>query len=480
MSTKSLSGFLMGVCAAAGAAASTCPPGRFDPLDGSNCVPAPIGSYVPTPGASAATPAPAGYFVPATGRTYATEAPVGYYVATPGQFAATPAQAGSYVDRTGATSETPAPVGYFTNSEGAVSPTPAPLGYFVGSTGRTVADAAPLGFYVATTGASAPTAVEAGFYTASTGAVSGIGAGMMASPLNMAMDAAQSILSRQNTMVTPDGQSLDVAVTANRTRYEQAGLSAQNNQTINSTAVLLQHTSDQSPTAWKIFGGLADQKLKASTAGSGQGRTWLLGASRGIHWGQAEPLVAAVYAGQSSADIVRNVTELSAAESQIHSASVRVMGVRLSTGIPVQAISARLMLEAGVVHYAQSATAETSSTTGTTAGLQTAKYGQMGIPVFVGFQHQFSAASIQWGVRAELNPNRQLNASLTNAANVYNGTQYSFAVPVGMSSTQAFVAKLRLKEMALGQGLTLNGGAEIEAGSKLNRQQLQMVVAKRW
>lgn len=474
MSVKPLSGFLMGICAAAGASASTCTPGYFDPLNGSNCQPAPVGSYVSTAGASAATLAPAGFYVDTMGATHATPAPLGSYAAGTGNSFATLAPPGTFVGVTGASAPTPAPVGYFVNTMGAVQATPAPAGYFVGATGRTSAVAAPLGFYVATTGASAPTPVANGFYTATLAATEGIGAGLMASPLNMAIDATQGILSAQKGLLASPTQSLDVAVSARRSSVDTTGLSAQNDLDMNSTTVVLQHTLDASPQALKFFGGLAQHKLKPTTAGSGQARTWLLGASRGLDWGQAEPLVASIYAGQSSADMVRTITELPTAETQTHSASLRVMGLRLSAGFPVQMLSAKLLVETGLVRFTQNALSENGTTVGTVGGLQVDKYAQWAAPIFVGLQHQLGALNLQWGLRADLTPKRQLNASLNT------GADYSFAVPVALSSSQAWVAKLSLKEMPLGQGITLTGGAEIEAGSKVSHQQLQMVLAKRW
>jgi len=440
MNAKPLSGFLMGICAVAGASASTCNVGSFDPLNGSSCQPAPIGSFVGTAGAATATPAPPGTFVASTG----------------------------------ASAPTPAPLGFFVDMSGAAQATPAPPGYFVGATGSTAAQAAPVGFYVATTGASAPTPVASGFYTATSAATAGIGAGLMASPLNMAIDATQGILSEQKNLLSTPQQSLDVAVSGRRTRFDQIGLNARNDLRVNSTTVVIQHTAHAIPEAWKFFGGLADHQLKATTAGSGQARTWLLGASRGLLWGQAEPLQASVYAGKSSADMSRNITELSAAETQAHSASVGVMGLRMSTSVPMPTISAKLLVETGMVHYTQTALSENGNMAGTLGGLRVEKYAQWAAPIFIGLEHTLGALNLQWGLRADLTPQHQLKASLNNGAN------YRFALPVGLSSTQAFVAKLRIREMDLGQGFALSGGANMEAGKKVRHQQVQVVLAKRW
>ena len=474
MSHQPLLGFLMGICAAASASASTCSPGYFDPLNGSNCQAAPPGSFVSTYGATTATLAPLGFFTDLSGATFATPAPLGRYVPEPGSAFATPAPLGTYVAVTGASAPTQAPVGYFVGSTGRTSAQAAPLGFYVATTGASAPTAAPLGFYVATTGASAPIPVASGFYTASTGSTTGTGAGLMASPLNMAIDATHGLLSSQKDMKQVGEHSLDVAISGLHTRIDQAGLSGQKDLSMNSAAVVLQHAADASPQTWKFFGGLADHKLKATSAGSGQARTWLLGASRGLVWGKDEPWRASVYAGKSSADIVRNLSELSTAETQTHKASLRVMGLSLSTGIPVPLLSANLLVQTGLVHYTQNALSENGTTVGTVGGLQVDKYAQWTAPVFVGLQHPLGALNLQWGLRADLAPKRELNASLNSGGN------YSFAIPVGVSSTQAFVAKVSLKELTLSQGITLTGSADLEAGSKVRRQQLQMVLTKRW
>ena len=508
MSLKPLLGFLMGICAAAGASASTCSPGYFDPLNGSNCqaaqpgsfvsiagataatlaprgfftdlsgatfaTPAPLGRYVPEPGSAFATPAPLGTYVGVTGASAPTPAPLGTYVGVTGASAPTPAPLGTYVAVTGASAPTPAPLGTYVGVTGASAPTPAPLGTYVAVTGAFAPTPAPLGTFVAVTGASAPTPVARGFYTASTGATTGTGAGLMASPLNMAIDATHGLLSSQKDMKKVGEQSLDVAISGRHTRNDQAGLSGQKDLSMNSAAVVLQHAADSSPQTWKFFGGLADHKLKATSAGSGQARTWLLGASRGLVWGQEEPWRASFYAGHSSADIVRNLSELLTAETQTHKASLRIMGLSLSTGIPVPLLSANLLVETGLVHYTQSALSENGTAVGTIGGLQVDKYSQWAAPVFVSLQHPLGALNLQWGLRADLAPKRELNASLNSGGN------YSFAIPVGLSSTQAFVVKVSLKELTLGQGVTLTGSADLEAGSKVRRQQLQMVLAKRW
>jgi len=296
----------------------------------------------------------------------------------------------------------------------------------------------------------------------------------MASPLNMAIDATHGLLSSQKDMKQVGEQRLDVAISGRHTRIDQAGLSGQKDLSMNSAAVVLQHAADASPQTWKFFGGVADHKLKATSAGSGQARTWLLGASRGLVWGKDEPWRASVYAGKSSADIVRNLSELSTAETQTHKASLRVMGLSLSTGIPVPLLSANLLVQTGLVHYTQNALSENGTTVGTVGGLQVDKYAQWTAPVFVGLQHPLGALNLQWGLRADLAPKSELNASLNSGGN------YSFAIPVGVSSTQAFVAKVSLKELTLSQGITLTGSADLEAGSKVRRQQLQMVLTKRW
>lgn len=424
MNAKQFSGFLVGICATAGAsAASTCGPGNYDPAGGSACIPAPVGTYVNSPGATDATQAPAGFFV----------------------------------NVTGATAATPAPVGSFVNVTGAAAATPAPVGY-----------------YVATPGATAPTAAGTGNYTAGTGASKPIGGGMLASGMNMATSGVHELLGSQQGMGDAGKSGFDISVQSGRTRLGQAGLGASADQTVGATSLVVQHRSGPALTDWRVFGGFANQQLKTITAGSGDGRTWLLGIGRGLGGAPDAPVGFNAYAGQTRSDIVRTVTELSTAETHKHSASVTLAGLSLSGGMPLPALAAQLRIEGGVNYFQQGAVTETAITSGTTARLQLAQASFWTLPAFVGLEHALPGVRIQWGWRGDLNPRREITASLAS------GGAYNFSIPVQGSAANAAVVRVRFSSLQLGQGLTLDGGAQFEAGPKLRQQQAQLVLSKRW
>ena len=168
-----LSLFLLAMSTSGGAYAGNCTPGTYsstgqDTAPG-GCIPAPVGTYVSTPGATVATPAAAGYYAPITGLTAALMAPVGSYVPGTGASVPTPAPVGSYAPVTGLTAALLAPVGHFVPSVGAVVAIPAGPGTYAPTTGMSVALQAPVGTYVANSGASAPTLAPAGSYVPTTG-----------------------------------------------------------------------------------------------------------------------------------------------------------------------------------------------------------------------------------------------------------------------------------------------------------------------
>ena len=115
-----------------------CPAGRYD--NGTGCVPADPGYYVPVAGATSQTPCEIGSYQPSSGATSCDPATPGHYVDTTGSasqmecalgtyqpyagsYSCNLAQPGYYVDTTGATEQTMCPEGY-TSEAGAVECTP--------------------------------------------------------------------------------------------------------------------------------------------------------------------------------------------------------------------------------------------------------------------------------------------------------------------------------------------------------------------
>jgi alpha-tubulin suppressor-like RCC1 family protein len=104
-----------------------CPAGQYD--NGTGCVDAPAGYYVPVPGATSAIPCPVGTFQPLSGATSCDPAPAGSFVAFEGQIEATACELGTYQPYSGQTSCFLADPGYFVDTVGAVAQTMCPVGY---------------------------------------------------------------------------------------------------------------------------------------------------------------------------------------------------------------------------------------------------------------------------------------------------------------------------------------------------------------
>lgn len=472
MNAKQLSGFMMGVCASAGALASTCTAGYYDPDDGSNCIRAPQGSYVPLAGATAAILAQPGTFVGVTGATAPTPASPGTYVSAAGASNASLTPPGTYIAVSGASAPTPTPVGTYTDRFRQTAPKPAPIGYYVPSTGQTSARAAPIGFYVAATGASAPTPAGPGNYTVAEGATAPIAGGLMASALNLAATGVHELQEAQGDMGNPDRVGFDIRVTSGSTRLQQVGLGSSATQSVRADSLVVQHRAGPSLGDWRLFGGFAGQQLKSITGGTGDGRTWLLGVGRGLGVAPDAPVTFNAYAGQTTSDIVRAVTETSPPEIQKHSGTVRLAGLQVTGGLPVPALSARVLVDGGMRYFRQATITETAADAGATAGLHLTQAKLWTLPAFIGLEHQLPGVRIQWGWRGDLNPRRALTASLAS------GGSYNFAIPAQGTATSAGTLRLRFNAFELGQGFALDGGLLVEAGPKLHRQQAQLVLSK--
>jgi hypothetical protein len=137
-------------------------------------IPAPLGTFVGLTGATAPTLDPPGYFTDQLASTAAKPAPLGSFVSVAGASAPTLAPPGSYVDTVGATSATLAPLGSFVSVAGASAPTLAAPGSYVDTVGAISATLAPLGSYVSVAGASAPTLAPPGSYVDTVGATATI------------------------------------------------------------------------------------------------------------------------------------------------------------------------------------------------------------------------------------------------------------------------------------------------------------------
>lgn len=167
----------------------SCPSGTTTATTGatsqSSCVSSSCtaGTYSSTGSIPCTTAANGGFTNSQTGATTYTKCPTGYYNSGVGygysysdSNACIPAPIGSYVDSTGATSAKTCPSGTTTNTTGATSSSDCvssssqcSLGYY-SSTGKTPCTAAPIGSYVDTTGATTYNNCPSGKTTSTTGA----------------------------------------------------------------------------------------------------------------------------------------------------------------------------------------------------------------------------------------------------------------------------------------------------------------------
>lgn len=104
-----------------------CPAGRYD--NGTGCVPADPGYYVPVAGATSQIPCLAGYYQDQAGATSCKPASAGSYVSTTGATSATFCPAGKYQPYVGQTSCIPADPGYYVPGSGAIEQLMCEVGY---------------------------------------------------------------------------------------------------------------------------------------------------------------------------------------------------------------------------------------------------------------------------------------------------------------------------------------------------------------
>ena len=154
-------------------AATDCAQGTYSPVTGAtSCLPAPLGTFVGITGASAATDCALGTYSPVTGATSCLQAPLGTFVDTTGASTATDCAQGTYSPVTGATSCLQAPLGTFVDTTGASTATDCALGTYSPVTGATACLQATAGSYVDTIGATSEILCPAGTYSPNPGATS--------------------------------------------------------------------------------------------------------------------------------------------------------------------------------------------------------------------------------------------------------------------------------------------------------------------
>jgi len=137
--------------------------------NGTVCVNASAGHYVPSNGATSETACAAGTYQPSTGQTSCISAPAGSFASGTGNTSATLCAAGSFTSTTGQASCTLAPAGSFASGTGNTTSTLCAAGSFTSTTGQSSCTAAPAGSFASGTGNTSATLCVTGSFTSTTG-----------------------------------------------------------------------------------------------------------------------------------------------------------------------------------------------------------------------------------------------------------------------------------------------------------------------
>jgi hypothetical protein len=143
---------------------SACLPGTYQPDSGqTSCLVAEPGHFVDTTAAVAQTACSPGYYQPYSGQISCLAAPLGTYVPTAAAISATPCSAGTFSDVEAAVSCQLAQPGHYVNFQGAAGQTACSPGYYQPNFGATICLAADPGFYVPDSAATEQLACPAGY-----------------------------------------------------------------------------------------------------------------------------------------------------------------------------------------------------------------------------------------------------------------------------------------------------------------------------
>jgi len=162
----------------AGATSETpCPAGTFQPNSGAvSCLNATPGNFVPTSGQATQTACPAGTFQPGSGAVSCLNATPGNFVPTSGQVGQTPCGTGTFQPGFGAASCLDAQPGHFVPTAGQATQTACGTGTFQPGFGAASCLDAQPGHFVATAGQASETACAPGTYQPASGAAGCIAA----------------------------------------------------------------------------------------------------------------------------------------------------------------------------------------------------------------------------------------------------------------------------------------------------------------
>ncbi len=471
---QKMSLFLVTMSTSSLALASTCSVGYYDPLNGSNCIPAPIGSFVPSAGATAAIQAERGTFVSETGQSEATLAPPGRYAPDQGMSEALLAPVGYYVPSAGSTAAIQAPAGTYAPFEGMLAPEPSPVGY-----------------YVPVEGSSEATAVSTGFYAPIVGLKQQIPAGGIAAPLTAALQASDALSQISMDLLNlPQERALKIATSYQQNTVKQEGLGSGEFKT-NITSVAVQ--ADLIKSVEQHYGiqvAYADHRLKNADV-KNTGDSYQLGVFQtGNISGIAYQAMAVV--GKTTSDNQRNVIVSSVDsinhENFVTQGDVSWYGVKTKLTYPL-ATGVATVAELGVLSYKADAMSETG--TATSGGSSVAAVGALSaqslrftsIPVMLGISYDLlpktsgqtvAPVVATLGVVSNLSNTEKLRYGSVSDGNVGS------VLAVNQSSLDAALIKISLNGWEVSKNLNLSGALQTQFGSDSTVYQASVSLVKKW
>ncbi|MBK8302638.1 MAG: InlB B-repeat-containing protein [Chloracidobacterium sp.] len=180
---------------------AACPAGKY--FNGTGCVDASPGYYVPTSGQTEQTLCAAGTYQPDGGSVGCNDADAGYYVATEGSETQTKCEVGKYQDLTGQSSCKNATPGHFVSTTGAITQTDTPAGTSIPGSNATAAGAQCIaGTYQDLPGQASCKPADVNYYVPAAGATE-----QLPCPVGTSSAGAATQCTLNNYTVTYDGNS---------------------------------------------------------------------------------------------------------------------------------------------------------------------------------------------------------------------------------------------------------------------------------
>ena len=469
--------FLVAMTASAPAEASTCSPGFYDPANGSNCVAADAGYYVPTAGATAQIAAPPGRFVPAAAATVAI-------LATPGH----------YVPTSGATGETIAPAGTFVDVTGASAPTLSPAGFYVPAAGQTSAILTPAGYFTHA-GASAPVAPGTGFYALFTGQTDAIPMGGLAAPLTAATQTENVFDSMSSDLLDTDGKpAIRLATAYQHASVHQQGLLADTfGSDIGAVAIQADFLRSASNSTGVQF-ALGHHNLTSSSDVKNNGNSFEAGAYHSGNLYGANYQAFFVY-GQTDYDNKRNVNityfnsgTQTNVETDRSSGTVHWYGLRSKWAYPVldrlNAIGhlGILSYNTGSVNETSTASLNGSATT-PVSRLRAGSLQYIYAPVMLGISYDLvqkapkqavAPVTFETGLVGNFAPTPKLSVTSVYAPAISDN------LPIDQTSTVQGLFKVKFNAWEFANGINLSGVAQAQLGLESSALQVGFHATKEW